>query len=124
MQRLQKKLSYVRPTPAEPIVCPHCAGQAYLMRRTLHPTIKGEIWTFECKDCGKQTEKSVLHLRSSRGSVVYKGKPSSKTIAREFPFVVETTVPEGGLGRRRDDMHQFHLQRGITDHHIPPPPRR
>ncbi len=31
------------------------------MRRTLHPKIKGEIWTFECKDCGKQTEKSVLH---------------------------------------------------------------
>ena len=36
-------------------------GQAYLMRRTLHPKIKGETWTFECKACGKQTEKSVLH---------------------------------------------------------------
>jgi hypothetical protein len=30
------------------------------MRRTLHPKIKGEIWTFECEDCRKQTEKSVL----------------------------------------------------------------
>ena len=51
----------VRPTPTEPIICPACGSRAYLMRRTLHPKIKGEIWTFECKDCGKQTEKSVLH---------------------------------------------------------------
>jgi hypothetical protein len=34
-------------------------------------------------------------------------------------FVVETIVPEGGLGRRLDDMHRFHRQRGITDNHIP-----
>jgi hypothetical protein len=33
----------------------------HLMRRTLHPKIKGELWTFECKDCGKQTEKSKLN---------------------------------------------------------------
>src|SRR5262245_10316740 len=39
----------VRPTTTEPIICPHCGGQAYLMRRTLHPKVKGEIWTFECK---------------------------------------------------------------------------
>jgi len=25
----------------------------------------------------------------------YKGRPSAKTIAREFPFVVETMIPEG-----------------------------
>jgi transcription elongation factor Elf1 len=50
-------------TPIKPITCAHCGGQAYLMRRTLHPKIKGEIWTFECKDCSKQTEKSVLHQR-------------------------------------------------------------
>jgi hypothetical protein len=49
----------------------------------------------------------------------YKGRPSAKTIAREFPFVVEIMVPEGGLGRRLDDMHEFHRQRRITDHHIP-----
>jgi hypothetical protein len=30
------------------------------MRRTPHPQITGEIWTFECRDGGKQTEKSVL----------------------------------------------------------------
>jgi transcription elongation factor Elf1 len=57
----RKKSSDVRQTPIKPITCAHCGGQAYLMRRTLHPKIKGEIWTFECKDCGKQTEKSVLH---------------------------------------------------------------
>jgi hypothetical protein len=51
----------VRPTTTEPIACPHCGGQAYLMRRTPHPKITGEIWKFECKDCGGQTEKSVLH---------------------------------------------------------------
>jgi hypothetical protein len=49
----------------------------------------------------------------------YKGRPSAKTIAREFPFVVETMIPEGGFGRRFNDMHQFHRQRGITDHQIP-----
>src|SRR5215471_18475445 len=43
--------------PHRAITC-NCGEQAYLMRRTLHPKIKGEIWTFECKDCGKQTEKA------------------------------------------------------------------
>ena len=57
----QKKSTSGKQTRIEPITCPHCGGQAYLMRRTLHPEIKGEIWTFECKDCGKQTEKSKLH---------------------------------------------------------------
>ena len=44
---------------------------------------------------------------------------SSKTIAREIPYVVETVVPEGGLGRRLEDMHDFHRQRAITDHYVP-----
>ena len=51
----------VRPTSIEPITCLHCGKHAYLMRRTPHPKIKGEVWTFECKDCGKQTEKSKLN---------------------------------------------------------------
>ena len=46
----------------EPITCPYCGGRADLMRRTLHPTIKGEIFTFECRQCGKQSEKSKLHF--------------------------------------------------------------
>ena len=49
----------------------------------------------------------------------YKGTPSSKTIAREVSYVVETVVPEGGLGRRLEDMHDFHRQRAITDHYVP-----
>jgi hypothetical protein len=49
----------------------------------------------------------------------YKGTPSSKTIAREISYVVETVVPEGGLGRRLEDMHDFHRQRAITDHYVP-----
>jgi hypothetical protein len=44
----------------EPITCPDCGGQSDLMRRTPHPNIKGEIWTFECRKCGKQSEKSKL----------------------------------------------------------------
>jgi hypothetical protein len=51
--------------------------------------------------------------------MAYKGRPSAKPVAREFPFVVEIMVPEGGFGRRLDDMHAFHRQRRITDHHIP-----
>jgi hypothetical protein len=45
----------------EPITCPDCGGQADLMRRTLHPKIKCEIRTFECRQCGKQSEKSTFH---------------------------------------------------------------
>jgi transcription elongation factor Elf1 len=61
----KKKSTPVEKPRIEPITCPYCGGQADLMRRTLHPKIKGEIWTFECKDCGKQTEKSVLHRGGS-----------------------------------------------------------
>jgi hypothetical protein len=43
----------------------------------------------------------------------YKGRPSGKTIAREFPFIVEIAVPPDGLGKRLNAMHAFHDQRGI-----------
>ena len=43
----------------------------------------------------------------------YKGTPSAKT------YTVEIVVPEGGLGRRLEDMHDFHRQRAITDHYVP-----
>src|SRR5262249_45825474 len=42
-----------------------------------------------------------------------KGAPSSKT------YAVEIVVPESGLGRRLEDMHDFHRQRAITDHYVP-----
>jgi len=43
----------------------------------------------------------------------YKGKPSGKTIARDFPFKVEIAVPPGGLGKRLNEMRAFHNQRSI-----------
>src|SRR5215471_5137685 len=42
-----------------------------------------------------------------------KGAPSSKT------YTVDIVVPEDGLGRRLEDMHDFHRQRAITDHYVP-----
>ena len=46
-----------------------------------------------------------------------KGRTSAKAIARDFPFVVETVVPEGGLGRDLDRMYEFHSRRGIRAQH-------
>jgi hypothetical protein len=46
-----------------------------------------------------------------------KGRASAKTIARHFPFVVETVVPEGGLGRDLDRMCEFHSRRRIRAQH-------
>ena len=34
-------------------------------------------------------------------------------------YIVEIEVPPGGLGRRVDDMHQFHHQRGIKNQRGP-----
>jgi hypothetical protein len=40
-----------------PIACPFCGGKAVLARRTPSPDGSGsEIRTFECVDCGKQSE--------------------------------------------------------------------
>jgi hypothetical protein len=43
----------------------------------------------------------------------YKGRVSAKTIERDFPHVVETIVPEGGLGKTLDAMHEFHTRHKI-----------
>ena len=43
----------------------------------------------------------------------YKGRATIKTLAREFPYAVETAVPEGGLGRTLDRMYEFHAVHGI-----------
>jgi len=42
-----------------------------------------------------------------------KGEPNHRTTARNFPFVVEITVPEGGLGNRLNAMQEFHAEYGI-----------
>jgi hypothetical protein len=46
----------------------------------------------------------------------YKGRQSAKAIERDFPHVVETVVPEGGLGKTLDAMHDFHKHQGIEAH--------
>ena len=38
----------------------------------------------------------------------YKGRVSARAIERDFLHVVETIVPEGGLGKKLDAMHEFH----------------
>jgi hypothetical protein len=43
----------------------------------------------------------------------HKARPSAQTIARDFPYVVEISVPEKGLGQRLEAMHEFHTRRGI-----------
>ena len=35
----------------------------------------------------------------------YKGRVSARAIERDFPHVVETVVPKGGLGKTLDAMH-------------------
>src|SRR5262245_6246378 len=53
------------------------------------------------------------HLSAKSNMSPDKGAPSSKT------YAVEIVVPESGLGRRLEDMHDFHRQRAITDHYVP-----
>jgi hypothetical protein len=46
----------------------------------------------------------------------YKGKVTARAIERDFPHVVETVVPEGGLGKALDAMHAFHKRHKIEAH--------
>jgi hypothetical protein len=48
----------------------------------------------------------------------YKGRPSAKTIASNFFYIVEIAVPSGGLGKRLNEMRAFHNQRGIQVVHL------
>jgi hypothetical protein len=43
----------------------------------------------------------------------YKGRPSGKTIVRDFLFIVKIAVPRRGLGKQLNAMHAFHKKRGI-----------
>ena len=43
----------------------------------------------------------------------YKGSAKTKLIERDFPQRVEMLIPEGGLGKRLDEMHDWHHARGI-----------
>jgi hypothetical protein len=46
----------------------------------------------------------------------YKGRQSAKAIERDFPHIVETVVPKGGLGKTLDAIHEFHKRHGIEAH--------
>jgi len=43
----------------------------------------------------------------------YKGRSSSKSVERSYPYKIEMIVPEGGFGKRLDEMHQWHRARSI-----------
>jgi hypothetical protein len=43
----------------------------------------------------------------------YKGRTISKSIERDFPFIVEIAVPPSGLGKTLDAMYVFHARHGI-----------
>jgi len=46
----------------------------------------------------------------------YKGRTSARAIEKDFPQIVEMIVPLGGLGKKLDDMYEWHRARGIQDH--------
>src|SRR5262245_39024774 len=43
-----------------PIACKYCSSEAHLIQLSLHPELNAELRTFECEECGKQTELLVL----------------------------------------------------------------
>ena len=45
----------------------------------------------------------------------YKGRTSAKAIEKDFPHIVEMIVPLGGLGKKLDDMYEWHRAKGIQD---------
>jgi hypothetical protein len=47
----------------------------------------------------------------------YRGRTKTKLIERDFPHRVELMVPEGGFGKRLDEMHAWHHAHGIAARH-------
>ena len=43
----------------------------------------------------------------------YKGQRHAITNERDFPYVVEIVVPQGGLGKTLDAMYEFHARHNI-----------
>jgi hypothetical protein len=43
-----------------PIPCQYCGAEAHLVYLSPHTELNAELRTFECEDCGKQTELIVL----------------------------------------------------------------
>ena len=59
MPQPHQPFNYIPPAYITPITCPYCGGSAPIVRRTPHPAVKGELRTFECRECLKQTEMTV-----------------------------------------------------------------
>jgi hypothetical protein len=47
----------------------------------------------------------------------YKGQVKPKDTEGEFPNIVRFLVPDGGLGRKLDRMHDWHRERGLESRH-------
>jgi len=45
-----------------------------------------------------------------------KRRVSARAIERDFPHVVETVVPQGGLDKTLNAMHEFHRRHRIEAH--------
>jgi hypothetical protein len=43
----------------------------------------------------------------------YKGRTKTSLTERNFPHRVELVVPEGGFGKRLDEMHEWHRARSL-----------
>ena len=43
----------------------------------------------------------------------YKGRTKSSLVERKYPHRVEMIVPEGGFGKRLDEMHEWYRARSI-----------
>jgi len=44
----------------------------------------------------------------------YKGRTKTSLIERDFPHHVEMLVPEGGFGKRLDEIHEWHGAHNIV----------
>jgi hypothetical protein len=43
-----------------PIACQYCGAEAHLVNLSPHAELNAELRTFECGDCGRQTELIVI----------------------------------------------------------------
>jgi len=43
-----------------PIACQYCTAEAHLVQLSPHPELNAELRTFQCQECGRQTELIVL----------------------------------------------------------------
>ena len=78
---------FAQPAGAEPISCVERCTQRL---RARYGRLSARI------AISRQKRACCIKVKVShcRSNMAYKGRPSAKSIAREFPFVVETMVPE------------------------------